>query len=109
MKLTPCVGRRGRIVTDEKGDEHTYEVPHGTHLVVHDGDKVIPGQQLNEGSINPHDVLRINGETTLQNYLVQEVQKVYRSQGVDINDKHIEVIVRSMLRKVKIRDGGDAS
>ncbi len=62
---------------------------------------------LNEGSLNPHDILRIKGETALQNYLVQEVQKVYRSQGVDINDKHIEVIVRSMLRKVKIVEGGD--
>ena len=72
-----------------------------------DGSAVEPGDQLNEGSLNPHDILRIKGETALQNYLVQEVQKVYRSQGVDINDKHIEVIVRSMLRKVKIVEGGD--
>ncbi len=95
------------IVTDETGEEHEYDIPHGTHMHVREGDKVKPGDQLNEGSLNPHDVLRIKGETSLQNYLVQEVQKVYRSQGVDINDKHIEVIVRSMLRKVKIVDGGD--
>ncbi len=95
------------IVVDEVGEQHEYDIPHGTHLAVHEGDKVQPGDQLNEGSLNPHDVLRIKGETALQNYLVQEVQKVYRSQGVDINDKHIEVIVRSMMRKVKIRDGGD--
>ena len=76
-------------------------------LAVHEGDQVQPGDQLNEGSLNPHDILRIKGETALQNYLVQEVQKVYRSQGVDINDKHIEVIVRAMLRKVKIVEGGD--
>jgi len=95
------------IITDETGETHEYDIPHGTHLAVHEGDKLIPGDRLNEGSLNPHDVLRIKGETQLQNYLVQEVQKVYRSQGVDINDKHIEVIVRAMLRKVKIIDGGD--
>ena len=74
---------------------------------MHEGQQVAAGQPVAEGSLNPHDILRISGETALQNYLVQEVQKVYRSQGVDINDKHIEVIVRSMLRKVKIVDGGD--
>ncbi|MBV8246001.1 MAG: DNA-directed RNA polymerase subunit beta' [Candidatus Eremiobacteraeota bacterium] len=95
------------FVTDAEGEQHEYDIPHGTHFVVQDGQKVEAGDQLNEGSLNPHDVLRIKGETALQNYLVQEVQKVYRSQGVDINDKHIEVIVRSMLRKVKIVDGGD--
>ena len=95
------------IVTDATGEEHEYDVPHGTHLSVQEGSEVKPGDRLNEGSLNPHDILRIKGETALQNYLVQEVQKVYRSQGVDINDKHIEVIVRSMMRKVKIIDGGD--
>ncbi len=99
--------KRILLVVDEAGEEHEYDVPHGTHLVVHEGDQVQPGEQLNEGSLNPHDILRIKGETALQNYLVQEVQKVYRSQGVDINDKHIEVIVRAMLRKVKIVEGGD--
>jgi DNA-directed RNA polymerase subunit beta' len=95
------------IVVDATGEEHEYDVPHGTHLAVQEGSEVRPGDQLNEGSLNPHDILRIKGETALQNYLVQEVQKVYRSQGVDINDKHIEVIVRAMLRKVKIVEGGD--
>ncbi len=95
------------LITDSTGEEHEYDVPHGTHLTVQEGSQVLPGDQLNEGSLNPHDILRIKGETALQNYLVQEVQKVYRSQGVDINDKHIEVIVRAMLRKVKIVEGGD--
>ncbi len=94
-------------VTDKAGETHEYDIPTGTHLVVKEGATVSAGDRLNEGSLNPHDVLRIKGETALQNYLVQEVQKVYRSQGVDINDKHIEVIVRAMLRKVKIVDGGD--
>ena len=96
-------------ITDSHGEEHEYEIPPGTHLLVQEGQAIEPGDQLNEGSLNPHDILRIKGETALQNYLVQEVQKVYRSQGVDINDKHIEVIVRSMLRKVKIIDGGDTT
>jgi DNA-directed RNA polymerase subunit beta' len=96
-------------IVDETGEVHEYDIPQGTHLAVHEGDKIGAGDQLNEGSLNPHDVLRIKGETALQNYLVQEVQKVYRSQGVDINDKHIEVIVRAMMRKVKIRDGGDTT
>jgi len=101
--------RNKRIVTvvDATGEEHEYEIPPGTHLTVQDGSHVEPGDQFNEGSLNPHDILRVKGETSLQNYLVREVQKVYRSQGVDINDKHIEVIVRSMLRKVKIVEGGD--
>ena len=96
-------------ITDSHGEEHEYEIPPGTHLLVQEGQSIEPGDQLNEGSLNPHDILRIKGETALQNYLVQEVQKVYRSQGVNINDKHIEVIVRSMLRKVKIVEGGDTT
>jgi DNA-directed RNA polymerase subunit beta' len=100
-------GKRVVFVTDEEGVDHEVDVPANTHLSVHEGDEVRAGQPVAEGSLNPHDILRISGETALQNYLVQEVQKVYRSQGVDINDKHIEVIVRSMLRKVKIVDGGD--
>ena len=95
------------ILPTHTGEEREYEIPPGTHLLVQDGQHIEMGDQLNEGSLNPHDILRVKGETALQNYLVQEVQKVYRSQGVDINDKHIEVIVRSMLRKVKIVEGGD--
>jgi DNA-directed RNA polymerase subunit beta' len=99
--------KRQVYVQDAHGEEHEYDIPQGSHMLVQDGQKVDPGDQFIEGSLNPHDILRIKGETSLQNYLVQEVQKVYRSQGVDINDKHIEVIVRSMLRKVKIVEGGD--
>jgi DNA-directed RNA polymerase subunit beta' len=100
-------GKRVVFVTDDEGVDHEVDVPSNTHLSVVEGQRVAAGQPVAEGSLNPHDILRIKGETALQNYLVQEVQKVYRSQGVDINDKHIEVIVRSMLRKVKIVDGGD--
>ena len=100
-------GKRVVYVTDETGEDHEVDVPVNTHLNVVEGQQVKAGQPVAEGSLNPHDILRIQGETALQNYLVQEVQKVYRSQGVDINDKHIEVIVRSMLRKIKIVDGGD--
>jgi len=99
-------GIREAVITDAEGEEHVYEIPFNVHVVVKDGDKILAGDQLIEGSVNPHDILRIKGETALQNYLVQEVQKVYRSQGVDINDKHIEVIVRSMLRKKKVTDSG---
>jgi DNA-directed RNA polymerase subunit beta' len=95
------------IVTDDHGEQHEYDVPHGTHLAVQDGQRVTAGDAFNEGSLDPHEILEYKGENALQQYLVQEVQKVYRSQGVDINDKHIETIVRSMMRKVKIVDGGD--
>ncbi len=101
--------RRVLFIVDERGEKHEHDIPHGVHLTVQDGQKVTAGDQLCEGSLNPHDILRLKGETALQNYLVEEVQKVYRSQGVDINDKHIEVIVRSMLRKVKIVEGGDTA
>jgi DNA-directed RNA polymerase subunit beta' len=107
IKFGDDKSRRVVIVVDETGEEHEYDIAHGTHLAVQDGQTVIPGDQLNEGSLNPHDILRLKGETALQNYMVREVQKVYRSQGVDINDKHVEVIVRAMMRKVKIVDGAD--
>jgi len=107
VRMTDEKTKRIIIVTTDKGDEVEHEVPLNTHLSVVEGQHVTAGDQLMDGSLNPHDVLRIKGETALQNYLVQEVQKVYRSQGVDINDKHIETIVRSMMRKVKITDGGD--
>jgi len=95
------------VITDDHSEQHEYDTPHGTHLLVADGQRVAAGDQLNEGSLDPHEILEYKGENALQQYLVQEVQRVYRSQGVDINDKHIETIVRSMLRKVKIVDGGD--
>jgi DNA-directed RNA polymerase subunit beta' len=86
-----------------------YLIPHGKHLRVHDGDKVKAGERLCEGSIDPHDILRIKGVNDVQEYLVNEIQEVYRLQGVKINDKHIEVIVRQMLQKVKVEEIGDTN
>ena len=98
----------GRIVvTYEEQDRREYPVPATTRLLVEEGEAVSAGQQLTEGPINPQDILRIMGTDAVQQYLVREVQKVYKSQGVNINDKHIEVIVRQMLRKVRIDSQGD--
>ena len=94
------------IVTAPDGDSRTYPVPH-TGLLVKEGDTIGVGAQLTYGALNPHDVLRIRGEDAVYNYLIQEVLRVYRQQGVDINDKHIEVIVRQMMRKVRLEDAGD--
>ena len=94
------------IITADDGDTRTYAVPH-TGLQVKDGDVVEAGHQLTYGALNPHDVLRIRGADAVYNYLIQEVLRVYRQQGVDINDKHIEVIVRQMMRKVRLEDAGD--
>ena len=101
-------GSREVIVVGEN-DERTYLIPYGKHLHVHDGDRVLAGDRLSEGSINPHDILRIKGVNEVQEYLVNEIQEVYRLQGVRINDKHIEVIVRQMLQKVKVEDPGDTT
>ena len=98
---------RHAIVTGEDGIEEAYAVPFGYRLKVQDGDVLKAGDPLTEGSINPHDVLLVKGAEAVQNYLISEVQKVYRMQGVDINDKHIEVIVRQMMRKVRVDDAGD--
>ncbi len=95
-------------VTDDAGEEHAYSFPVRTRLFVADGDKVEAGDQLNEGSIYPHELLDIRGRTDTEVYLVQEVQKVYRSQGVDIKDKHIEIIVRQMMKKVRVDQKGDS-
>ena len=94
------------IVTADDGDVRTYAVPH-TGLQVKDGEVIEAGHQLTYGALNPHDVLRIRGADAVYNYLIQEVLRVYRQQGVDINDKHIEVIVRQMMRKVRLEDAGD--
>jgi DNA-directed RNA polymerase subunit beta' len=102
-------GARELIVVAEDGEERKYLIPYGKHLRVHEGDRVVAGEQLSEGSINPHDILRIQGVQAVQEYLVNEIQDVYRLQGVKINDKHIEVIVRQMLQKVKIVDPGDTN
>ena len=94
------------VVTAPDGDTRTYAVPH-TGLLVKDGDVIEAGHQLTYGALNPHEVLRIRGADAVYNYLIQEVLRVYRQQGVDINDKHIEIIVRQMMRKVRLEDAGD--
>ena len=99
-------GSRKIIVTGES-DEREYLIPSGKHLLVRDNDYVKAGERLCEGSVNPHDILRIQGIFQVQKYLVNEIQEVYRLQGVKINDKHIEVIVRQMLQKVRVNDPGD--
>jgi len=100
-------GTREVEVLGEEGQRRTYQIPFGSRLKVQDGDYVEAGQELTEGSINPHELLQIKGVTAVQDYLLREVQRVYRMQGVDINDKHIEVMIRQILRKVKIEDPGD--
>lgn len=103
--------QKGKRVVMVKGGETTkeYDIPKGKHVSVHEGDWVKAGEPLMDGAVNPHSVLDILGPQELQSYLVDEVQKVYRLQGVSINDKHIEVIVRQMMRKVRIEDSGDTS
>ena len=102
-------GNRELIVTSPDGDEKKYLVPYGKHMRVHEGDRVIAGERLSEGSVNPHDILKVQGTHKVQEYLVNEIQDVYRLQAVAINDKHIEVIVKQMLQKVKIIDPGDTN
>ncbi len=100
-------GMRKVMVDNKVGDVKEYFIPKGKHVNVHEGDWVRAGEPLMDGSANPHDILDVLGPKELQKYLVDEVQDVYRLQGVSINDKHIEVIVRQMLRKVRIEDPGD--
>ncbi len=100
-------GQRKIIIKSATGMEKEYLVPHGKHLNVYKGDKVTAGEQLVDGPVVPQDILKVSGERSLQEYLVNEVQEVYRLQGVKINDKHVEVIVRQMLRKIRIDDPGD--
>jgi DNA-directed RNA polymerase subunit beta' len=100
-------GKREIVVNPESGNERVYEIPVGKHLRVHEGDHVRAGDRLSEGPINPHDILRIKGPRAVQEYLLNEIQEVYRLQGVKINDKHIGVIVRQMLQKVRITDPGE--
>jgi DNA-directed RNA polymerase subunit beta' len=95
---------RNIFVTSSEGDERQYQIPYGFRINVEEGATVVAGDALTDGPVNPHDVLAVKGEHEVQNYLIAEVQKVYRMQGVDINDKHIEVIVRQMMRKVRIVD-----
>ncbi len=95
------------VTNPSTGESRTYPVPSMMPLKIADGETIPQGQELTEGALNPHDVLRVRGVLAVYDYLIQEVQKVYRQQGVDINDKHIEVIVRQMMRKVKIEEAGD--
>ena len=97
------------VTNDETGDSKTYLIPYGSNIKIHDGDVLEAGDELTEGSVNPHDILRIKGPTAVQDYLLREVQRVYRLQGVEINDKHIEVIVRQMMKKIRIEDNGDSA
>ena len=95
------------VTNDETGESRSYLIPFGSRLTVKEGEYIKRGKRITEGSVNPHDVLAISGTQEVQDYLIQEVQRVYRMQGVDINDKHIEIIVRQMLRKVRVDDAGD--
>ena len=96
-------------ITADDGEVVTYALPYSSGIRVKNGDQVTRGQRLTEGALSPHEVLRIRGVDAVHNYLIQEVQKPYRQQGVDINDKHIEVIVRQMMRKVRVEDAGDSN
>jgi DNA-directed RNA polymerase subunit beta' len=96
------------VVTADDGEERTYLIPYGFRLKVTEGQRVALGAQLTEGAQSPHDILAILGVEAVHDYLIREVQRTYRGQGVDINDKHIEVIVRQMMRKVRISEPGDS-
>jgi len=102
-------GKRKVLITPDVGDPKEYLIPKGRHLTVHEKDRVRAGEALMDGAVNPHDILKVLGEKALAHYLVDEIQEVYRLQGVKINDKHIEVIVRQMLKRVRIKDVGDTS
>ena len=95
--------------TEGAVDERAYAIPFGSHICVNEGDVIQKGDRVTEGAINPHDILAINGPQAVQDYLIQEVQRTYRMQGVDINDKHVEVIVRQMMRKVRVEEPGSTN
>ena len=96
------------ITNDETGESKTYLIPYGSRIKILDGAILEAGDELTEGSINPHDLLKIKGLRAVQDYMIREVQRVYRLQGVEINDKHVEVIVRQMLKKIKVDTAGDS-
>ncbi len=102
------VKREAVVTNSETGESKAYLIPFGSRLKVEEGQEVGAGEALTEGSMNPHDILKINGLRAVQDYMLKEVQSVYRRQGVDINDKHIEIIVRQMLKKVHVEEGGDS-
>lgn len=96
------------MTNEETGESKAYLIPYGSRIKIQDGVYLEAGDELTEGSINPHDLLKIKGLRAAQDYMIQEVQRVYRLQGVEINDKHIEVIVRQMLKKIRIEENGDS-
>ncbi|MCR5367328.1 MAG: DNA-directed RNA polymerase subunit beta' [Eubacterium sp.] len=110
-KVTYKEGKKKEVIitNDETGESKAYLIPYGSRIKVRDGQDIEAGDELTEGSVNPHDILKIKGVDAVQNYMIREVQKVYRLQGVDINDKHIEIIVRQMLKKVRVEDNGDST
>ena len=108
VKLSETKKKREVTITNrETGEVKDYLIPYGSRIKVYDGDYIEAGDEITEGSVNPHDILKIKGLRGVQDYMIQEVQRVYRLQGVEINDKHIEVIVRQMLKRVKIEENGD--
>jgi DNA-directed RNA polymerase subunit beta' len=100
--------KREVVITSDIGESKAYLIPYGSRIKINDGDILEAGDELTEGSVNPHDLLKIKGIRSVQDYMLREVQRVYRLQGVDISDKHIEVIVRQMLKKVRIENNGDS-
>ena len=110
VKINDSKQKREVIITnDADGESRTYAIPYGATIKLRDGDHVAKGGEITAGSVNPNDILRINGPDAVQMYITREVQRTYRMQGVDINDKHVEVITRQMLRKVRIEDAGDTN
>ncbi len=97
-----------RFRYSEDGDSKTYLIPYGSRIKIQDGAVLEAGDELTEGSVNPHDILKIKGVRAVQDYMIQEVQRVYRLQGVEINDKHIEMLVHQMLKKIQIEESGDS-
>ncbi len=108
VRIEDVKRNREVVVTDEKSaDERKYTIPYGYRIIVNEGDFIEKGTPITEGVLNPHDVLAVNGVEAVQDYIIAQVQSVYRLQGVDINDKHIEVIVRQMMKKLRVTDAGD--
>ena len=106
LSTTPKGSSKVTIVNEDSGMSREYIIPHGRHMVIYAGDRVISGEPLTDGAIDPHDILKVKGPKEVQEFLVNEIQQVYRLQGVNINDKHIEVIVRQMLMNVRITNSG---
>ncbi|SHK44985.1 DNA-directed RNA polymerase subunit beta' [Paramaledivibacter caminithermalis] len=107
VSIKDTAKKREVTVTSDDGETKTYQIAYGSRIKVKEGQYIKPGDGITEGSVNPHDILRIKGTQGVEEYITKEVQRVYRMQGVDINDKHIEIIVRQMLSRVKIEDSGD--